>query len=103
MVKTYIKLIIYALCVCALTALSILYALTKKQNIVYAQRIERQDVIIDSLIARKMHVFDVKMTVTDKSKSIVYGKYNKGQINMPTEKIYVLDFDTLSLNGYNIK
>ena len=96
--KLYIKIIICVIVTCLIAILSILYGLTKKQNVVYAKRIERQDIIIDSLIARRMHVFDVKMTVTDKSKSIVYGKYNKGNINMPTEKIYILDFDTLKIN-----
>ena len=96
--KLYVKIIIYVIVSSLIAILSILYGLTKKQNVVYAKRIERQDIIIDSLIARRMHVFDVKMTVTDKSKSIVYGKYNKGTITMPTEKIYILDFDTLKIN-----
>ena len=96
--KLYIKIIIYVIVTSLIAILSILYGLTKKQNVVYAKRIERQDIIIDSLIARRMHVFDVKMTVTDKSKSTVYGKYNKGTITMPTEKIYILDFDTLKIN-----
>lgn len=97
MKATYIRLIIYIVLAFGITITSILYALTLKQNKVYAKRIERQDVVIDSLIARRMHVFDVKMTVTDKSKSVVYGKYNKGTITMPTEKIYILDFDTLQV------
>lgn len=96
--KLYVKIIIYVIVSSLIAILSILYGLTKKQNVVYAKRIERQDIIIDSLIARRMHVFDVKMTVTDKSKSTVYGKYNKGTITMPTEKIYILDFDTLKIN-----
>lgn len=92
------RIIIYVVLSLACCALAALFGVSQRHVNEQAKRIERQDIIIDSLLARRMHVFDVKMTVTDKSKSIVYGKYNKGNINMPTEKIYILDFDTLKVN-----
>lgn len=98
MKRTIIRIIIYVILSLVCCALAALFGLSQKQVKQQAKRIERQDIIIDSLLARRMHIFDVKMTVTDKSKSIVYGKYNKGNINMPTEKIYILDFDTLKIN-----
>lgn len=57
----------------------------------------RQNNTIDSLLSRRMTVFDVNLYVTDKSVNKIYGRYNKGQITMPNVKTYVLDIDSTKI------
>jgi hypothetical protein len=59
---------------------------------------EDQTVIIDSLLKRRMTVFDVTLSVTDKSRFAVYGKYNKGTIYVPSERTYELKIDSTNIS-----
>ena len=62
------------------------------------QRTEEQSRVIDSLLARRMTVFDVQLHVQDKSKFAIHGQYNKGTINVPSIRTYELVIDSTSIN-----
>lgn len=61
------------------------------------KEIEHQNVIIDSLLARRMSVMDVQLDVTDKSKVYVFGRKNSGTINVPQQRTYKLLVDSTSV------
>jgi len=46
----------------------------------------------------KTYHFEVKLNVTDKSRNNIYGRYNKGIIEMPSAKTYMLEIDSTSIN-----
>ncbi len=56
-----------------------------------------KQLVIDSLLNCQMSVVDVKLNVTDQSKSTVYGRYNKGSTFMPQERKYILEIDSSSV------
>lgn len=56
--------------------------------------ITRQGAVIDSLLQRREKFIDVQLYVTDKSNNKIYGRYNKGTIAMPQEKVYRLEIDS---------
>lgn len=65
--------------------------------------IEFQRVTIDSLMAlppaeEQNITIEMHMAVTDKSKVDVNGKGNSGTINVPSERKYVVEMDSTSLN-----
>ena len=60
-------------------------------------RIVEQTTVIDSLLTRRMKVVDVHLYVTDKSKFNIYGRYNKGSITAPSEKVYTLKIDSTNI------
>ena len=95
--KKAIKYIIYAVVAMALTASCIITALTTKHNKTLIKCNAEQSKVIDSLLNRRMKVVDVKLYVTDKSKNVVYGRYNKGTISMPQERKYILEVDSVSI------
>lgn len=66
-----------------------------------AKQVKEQSVIIDSLLKRRMTVFDVQLHVTDKSVNKIYGRYNKGTISMPQERRYILEVDSVSMRVKN--
>lgn len=66
-----------------------------------AKQVKEQSVIIDSLLKRRMTVFDVQLHVTDKSVNKIYGRYNKGTISMPQERKYILEVDSVSMRVKN--
>ncbi len=61
------------------------------------RQVADQTVIIDSLLRRRMTVFDVQMHVTDKSHFAIYGRYNKGTITVPSERTYELKIDSTNV------
>lgn len=61
------------------------------------QRTEEQSRVIDSLLNRRMTVFDVQMHIQDKSKFSIYGSHNKGTINVPNERTYTLEIDSVNM------
>lgn len=61
------------------------------------ERTDEQSRVIDSLLKRRMTVFDVQMHVRDQSKFTIYGKYNKGTINVPNERTYTLEIDSVNM------
>lgn len=93
----WIRAIIYVVLVGIIGILTVGFVLTQKQAKVQLDRIEQQDKIIDSLLARRMHIVDIHMQVTDRSKNNIYGRYNKGTITIPTQKTYTLDIDSLNI------
>ncbi len=95
--KTYLKIIIYAF-VAILLAVSVTIAVTtEKHNKSLRIQVEDQGRIIDSLLNRRMQVFDVQLYVTDRSRNIIHGRYNKGTITMPQERVYRLELDSNSM------
>lgn len=70
-----------------------------KQQIKHLQNANKeQKIIIDSLLARKSIVLDVKLQVQDKTRTTINGKGNSGTINVPSEKVYVLQIDSTSIS-----
>lgn len=92
-----IKSIIYCIIAILLVSLITLTTCLSVSNARLQKQVEHQNAIIDSLLARRMKVMDVDLYVTDKSVNKVYGRYNKGQITMPSLKTYTLDIDSVSL------
>ena len=64
-----------------------------------AKQVKEQSVVIDSLLKRKPAMMDVKLYVTDRSKNNIYGRYNKGTITIPTQKIYKLEVDSVRVES----
>ena len=62
-----------------------------------AKQVKEQSAVIDSLLKRDRPLFDVSLYVTDKSHNTVYGRYNKGTINMPQERRYILSVDSVNI------
>lgn len=60
------------------------------------KQVKEQSAVIDSLLSRDQPLLDVKLYVTDKSRNIIYGRYNKGSISMPQERRYILEVDSVS-------
>jgi hypothetical protein len=95
--RIWIKLAIYAVLIVAIVTLGALYAESRKHVVTLKAQVKAQGVIIDSLLARRMTVVDVKLNVTDKSRNVVHGRYNKGTINMPQERTYKLEIDSTNI------
>ena len=62
-----------------------------------ARQVKEQSVVIDSLLKRDQPLFDVDLYVTDKSRNTIYGRYNRGTINMPQERRYILEVDSVNV------
>ena len=59
------------------------------------KQVKEQSAVIDSLLSRDRPLLDVKLYVTDRSRNIIYGRYNKGSISMPQERRYILEVDSV--------
>lgn len=94
MTKMWVKIAIYAVLAAAIITMSALYIESRKHVITLKNQVKQQSAIIDSLLTRRMTVFDVQLNVTDKSKNVIHGRYNKGSITMPQERIYRLSVDS---------
>jgi hypothetical protein len=86
-----IRIIAEVVLVVSLAAFIALYS--NSQN-----RVKEQTGIIDSLLNRRMTVFDVQLNVTDKSTNKINGSHNKGTITMPQEKVYRLEIDSVNVS-----
>lgn len=96
--KTWVKILILMLLVSVVATLSVLCH-GQRQRIKSLQcHVEEQSAIIDSLLGRRMTVFDVQLQVTDRSRMNVYGRYNRGTISVPSIKTYRLELDSV-FNG----
>lgn len=95
--KIWVKIIIYVVLILGILTTSILYINSNRHIKTLKNQVKEQSVIIDSLLKRRMVVFDVELNVTDKSKSIIHGRYNKGTISMPQEKTYKLIIDSTNI------
>ena len=97
MKRTFITIIISLILSAAIAVLSAMYNGSIKQNKTLRAQVTQQSAIIDSLLARKTYNFEVKLNVTDRSRNNIYGRYNKGTIEMPSVKTYILQLDSVSL------
>ena len=89
-----IKLVFILALIAIITGLSVALRCQNKHNKSLRQQVGQQNVVIDSLLNRKSIAFEVCLYVTDKTKTAIYGKYNKGTINVPQEKHYILTIDS---------
>jgi hypothetical protein len=80
----------------ALTTACVGWGLTAKNARNLKQQTVQQTKIIDSLLQRRMNVFDVQMNVNDYTKTTVYGKKQSGNITIPAVKEYRLILDSCS-------
>lgn len=96
--KTYLKIIIYA-AIAVVIATLLAVSITQGRHLKSLKiQVTEQSAVIDSLLKRRMTVFDVTLNVTDKSTNKIYGRYNKGSIIMPGNKSYVLEVDSVNMN-----
>ena len=99
--RTFIKFIPYiiiAIMATAITLQQVHISSLKKHRKEQSEVIKMQNDVINDLVNRKTYAFDVKLSVTDKSRNNIYGRYNKGTIEMPSVKKYVLEIDSTSIN-----
>ena len=90
---------IVALMCTSLAVLSVLYAESNRHVRTLKAQVMEQSAIIDSLLKRRMTLLDVELYVTDKSRNVIYGRYNKGTITMPQERKYILEVDSILLRS----
>ena len=67
---------------------------TSAHNRSLKKQVKRQERIIDSLLTLNRNSVAIQLYVTDKSVNKIYGRYNKGTIQMPHEKVYLLEVDS---------
>lgn len=96
--KAWVKIMIVALLSCAVAVMSTLYAESRRHVKTLKAQVAEQSAVIDSLLKRRMEYIDVELFVTDKSKNVIYGRYNKGTITMPQERKYILEVDSTSVH-----
>jgi len=96
--KTWLKITIIAVLACAVAVMSTLYAESHKHVATLKKQVEEQSTVIDSLLKRRMNVMDVELFVTDRSRNVIYGRYNKGTITMPQERKYILEVDSVNID-----
>lgn len=89
--------IYFAATACTIAILSVQLNSSKKVCANLQERTEEQSRVIDSLLNRRMTVFDVQLNVQDKSKFTIYGRHNSGTINVPNERIYELVVDSVNM------
>ena len=92
--KNWIKIFVYVVVAAIISVMSVVISGQKKRIVFQDERIKEQSTIIDSLLNRRMTVFDVKLNVTDKSTNKI-GKNNAG--NVTIERIYKLEIDSVNV------
>lgn len=83
------------LCCLGITT-STIAALQGKRVKEQCKMITEQSKVIDSLLNRRMNVFDVSLSVTDQSKLTIYGKKSEN-LQVPATKTYLLKLDSVSI------
>lgn len=66
-------------------------------------QVKEQGEVIADLLKKESVVFEVSLNVTDKTRTNVYGRYNKGTITVPSTKTYVLEVDSTNVRIRNDK
>ena len=99
--RTWIKWIVIGVLVSVITTLAAVCGVQHREATTLRKQVAEQSAVIDSLLARRMTVFDVELHVTDRSRLNVYGRYNKGTINVPAEKTYRLEMDSVKIQPKN--
>lgn len=92
--KTRISLFAAAILLSCCATLAVALHGSRRQAALLEDRAREQQLVIDSLLGRRMTVVDVQMHVTDRSTSKIYGRYNKGTISVETERRYILEIDS---------
>ena len=95
--KTWIKIIIYAAVAVAMATMTATTILQARHISSLKNQVDEQHIIIDSLLKRRMTVIDCQLHVTDKSRFAIYGRYNKGTINVPNDRTYTLYIDSTNI------
>lgn len=95
--KNWIKFTAASIAIAAIAILSVIAVGDKKTIKSQQERIEEQGKVIDSLLNRRTTFIDCHLVVTDKSKNIIYGRYNKGCISQPQERKYILEIDSTNI------
>lgn len=95
--KNWIKFTAASIAIAAIAILSVIAVGDKKTIKSQQERIEEQGKVIDSLLNRRTTFIDCHLVVTDKSKNIIYGRYNKGSISQPQERKYILEIDSTNI------
>lgn len=95
--KNWIKFTAASIAIAAIAILSVIAVGDKKTIKSQQERIEEQGKVIDSLLNRRTTFIDCRLMVTDKSKNIIYGRYNKGSISQPQERKYILEIDSTNI------
>lgn len=93
----WIKIIIYAVVAVAISILITTAVLQARHISSLKDQVDEQHIIIDSLLKRRMTVIDCQLHVTDKSRFAIYGRYNKGTINVPNDRTYTLQIDSTNI------
>lgn len=96
----YLKIILIGLAVLTITGLSVAVGYQHKNIKNLNKTVEFQRETIDSLLAlppAESVTLEVMLEVTDKSKLTVNGKGNSGTINIPQERHYVVEIDSVSM------
>lgn len=88
----------FAATACTISVLSVQLHSSQQVCAALKDRTVEQSRVIDSLLNRRMTVFDVQLHVQDKSRFAIYGRYNKGTINVPNERTYELVIDSTIVN-----
>lgn len=96
--KTWIKILIATILASAVCVMSVLYSESHKHVKTLKSQVQEQSAVIDSLLKRRMTLMDVDLYVTDKSRNVIYGRYNKGTITMPQERKYILEIDSTKID-----
>lgn len=96
--KTWLKITIVAMMYTSIAVLGVLYSESHKHVKTLKAQVQEQSAVIDSLLKRRMTLMDVDLYVTDKSRNVIYGRYNKGTITMPQERKYILEIDSTKID-----
>lgn len=94
----WLKWVILAVLLAVIAVLSVSVAKDRKHIKSLQGQVAEQSAIIDSLLNRQSVVFDVSLNVQDKTRLTVNGKGNSGTINVPQEKVYVLEIDSTNIS-----
>ena len=94
MIKMW-KWIVWVVLAAATAVASTAAALEGNHRRSLEKQVKEQSAVIDSLLGRDQPLMDVKLYVTDRSRNIIYGRYNKGSIFMPQERRYILEVDSV--------
>lgn len=94
----YVAVTVAAVAAATIAVLGVSLSGEKRRCSELSERVGEQAKVIDSLLNRREKFIDVQLNVTDKSKSTIYGKYNKGTITMPQEKTYHLEIDSSNVS-----
>lgn len=100
MIKMW-KWIVWVVLLAATAVASTAAALEGNHRRSLEKQVKEQSVVIDSLLSRDQPLLDVKLYVTDKSRNVIYGRYNKGSIFMPQERRYILEVDSVNMRVKN--